>query len=187
MPSHNTLLDLFISPLNQIGVKYMITGSVASICYGEPRLTHDIDMVLLLTLGDLKAFEDAFPDSDYYLPPTDVIVSEMRRSTRGHFNIIHLHSALKADVYFTGDDPTQIWGLKNRKEWSIDETRFFLAPPEYVIVMKMRYWGEGGHNKHLDDIRAMLETIGDEIQLDEIRCRLSSDLRRSFDELLPSS
>ena len=40
------LLDIFISPLNSGGIDYMITGSVASTLYGEPRLTSDIDLAL---------------------------------------------------------------------------------------------------------------------------------------------
>ena len=34
---------LFLPPLNRLGVKYVISGSVAAILYGEPRLTHDVD------------------------------------------------------------------------------------------------------------------------------------------------
>jgi len=37
---------LFIRPLNRIGVRYLVSGSVAAILYGEPRLTHDVDFVV---------------------------------------------------------------------------------------------------------------------------------------------
>ena len=37
------LFQIFIRPLNLLNIKYMVTGSVASIVYGEARLTHDID------------------------------------------------------------------------------------------------------------------------------------------------
>lgn len=40
---------LFIRPLNQIGARYIVSGSVAAILYGEPRLTHDVDFVIFLT------------------------------------------------------------------------------------------------------------------------------------------
>ncbi len=43
MPEHK-LFHIFISRLNALGIHYMITGSVASMIYGEPRLTHDIDL-----------------------------------------------------------------------------------------------------------------------------------------------
>jgi hypothetical protein len=38
----------FIDPLERLGLPYCITGSVAASVYGEPRLTADIDVVLLL-------------------------------------------------------------------------------------------------------------------------------------------
>ena len=40
------LLSLFIEPLERLNLDYMITGSVASMLYGEPRLTNDVDLVL---------------------------------------------------------------------------------------------------------------------------------------------
>jgi hypothetical protein len=36
-----------------------------------------------------------------------------------------------------------------------------LAPPEYVIVRKLEYFREGGSEKHLRDIRAMLAVSGE--------------------------
>ena len=40
------LFHIFVKRLNCLGIRYMITGSVASMIYGEPRLTHDIDFVI---------------------------------------------------------------------------------------------------------------------------------------------
>jgi hypothetical protein len=43
MPEPN-LFRIFVSRLNKLSIPYMITGAVASIIYGEPRLTNDIDI-----------------------------------------------------------------------------------------------------------------------------------------------
>lgn len=40
------LLLLFIRPLTELGLSYMVTGSVAGVLYGEPRVTHDVDLLL---------------------------------------------------------------------------------------------------------------------------------------------
>ena len=45
MQDPNTFF-IFTSRLNNLNIRYMITGSVASIVYGEPRMTHDIDLVM---------------------------------------------------------------------------------------------------------------------------------------------
>jgi hypothetical protein len=43
----------------------MITGSVASTIYGEPRFTHDIDMVIELEPEDAERLEEVFPIEEF--------------------------------------------------------------------------------------------------------------------------
>jgi hypothetical protein len=72
MPEHN-LFHIFVSRLNKLSIPYMITGAVASIIYGEPRLTNYIDLVIDLKIDEIDRFADAFPGEDFYCPPPDVI------------------------------------------------------------------------------------------------------------------
>ena len=53
MPEPN-LFKIFISRLNKLGMPYMVTGAVAIVIYGEPRLTHDIDLVVDLNREDAE-------------------------------------------------------------------------------------------------------------------------------------
>ena len=46
------LIELFVAPLERIGIRYLVTGSVAATLYGEPRATHDIDLVAILRATD---------------------------------------------------------------------------------------------------------------------------------------
>jgi len=73
----------FIRPLNRLGVEYMVTGSAASMAYGEPRLTLDVDIVLQLVGGRVRDFVQAFPVEDYYCPPEDVIVRKLEYFREG--------------------------------------------------------------------------------------------------------
>jgi hypothetical protein len=52
---------LFVGPLNRLGVRYIVSGSVAAILYGQPRLTHDVDFVVFLRSEDIPRLRDAFP------------------------------------------------------------------------------------------------------------------------------
>lgn len=142
--------------MNLAGIRYAVTGSVATIFYGEPRLTNDVDFVVFLNDADISRLPNAFPAADYYLPPAEVITVEARREQRGHFNIIHLDSGLKADLYLAGRDELNAWALKARREARFGEEPVSLAPPEYVIVRKLEYYREGGSDKHLRDIRSIL-------------------------------
>ena len=59
MPEGDLFL-LFVRPLNRAGIPYMIGGSVASIFYGEPRLTHAVDFVITLIRADIRRLIAAF-------------------------------------------------------------------------------------------------------------------------------
>ena len=83
------LFAIFTSVLDKNGFQYFITGSVASIVYGEPRLTHDIDLVINLPQSKIEKFIKAFPAEKFYCPPEEVIKTELNRTARGHFNLIH--------------------------------------------------------------------------------------------------
>jgi hypothetical protein len=148
---------LFTERLDAAGIKYMVTGSVAVIVYGEPRLTHDIDMIIELKRKDIPALIEAFPDEEFYCPPSEVITVEILRSTRGHFNIIHHESGFKADIYPVGNDSFIRWGLDHASEYDVSGTTMKVAPAEYVIVKKLEFFREGHSHKHLCDIAGMLD------------------------------
>ena len=164
---HQTDLFLvFTRPLDSVDALYMVTGSVAGIAYGEPRLTNDIDIVLAIddTLADQLAA--IFPSDRFYCPPRDVIGIESRRSHRGHFNLIHHESGLKADMFLAGADPLLAWGLTHRQNVTLDEhTSIWIAPLAYVILKKLEYYREGGSEKHAVDIRGMLAVSEDQLDV----------------------
>jgi len=87
-----SLFKIFTDRLNKLGVPYMMTGSVASIIYGEPRVTHDIDIVITIPINYSQRFFDFFSGEEFYLPPIDIIKDEILRESRGHCNIIHHES-----------------------------------------------------------------------------------------------
>lgn len=146
----------FVDPLERLGFPYCITGSVAASIFGEPRLTADIDIVLLLRVGDIAALRAAFPAAEYYVPPEETLRIELSRSSRGTFNLIHHASQFKADIYLAARDSLHAWALENRRRIRLDRGEAWVAPPEYVILRKLEYFREGGSDKHLRDIRFIL-------------------------------
>jgi hypothetical protein len=156
MPEANLFL-MFTRRLSALGVPYMISGSVAVIIYGEPRLTHDVDLIVVLNREQIGRLSEAFPPAEFYCPPTEVIKVEAAREQRGHFNIIHHETGFKADVYLSGQDPLHAWGLARARRLELEGQAVVVAPPEYVIVRKLEYYREGGWEKHLRDIRSILD------------------------------
>ena len=184
MPEHD-LIQVFINRLNKLAVQYMVTGAVAATIYGEPRLTHDIDLVIDLRLQDIERFINAFPLEEFYCPPAEVVRLETGRPQRGHFNLIHHETGLKADIYASGRDSLQKWGLANRKAVLIGGENVWLAPPEFVILRKLEYYREGGSEKHLRDIAGMLELSRDEIDFVLLESKVRDmSLKKEWEESL---
>ena len=72
--------------LERLKIPYLITGSVAAMAYGEPRLTNDIDVVVDLDEAHAAPFAAQFPADEYYLSDEAIREALIRK---GQFNIIH--------------------------------------------------------------------------------------------------
>jgi hypothetical protein len=139
-----SLYRLFTDKLNRLGVRYMVTGSVAAMIYGEPRLTNGVDLVVFTGRDEIARLAEAFSESEFYFPPAEVIGVELARERGGHFKIIHHKSGHKADVYLGGSDPFHAWALSRARRLDAEGETLMVAPAEYVIVRKLEYFRDGG-------------------------------------------
>ena len=162
-------LGLFVEPLEDLRVPYMITGAVASAIYGEPRFTRDIDIVLELRRSDVKTFSEAFPEEAYYVPPAPTLREEIARSSSGHFNLIHQATALRADIYLRGDDPLHGWAFERRRRIDVDDVEAWVAPIEYVVLRKLEYFRSSGSDRHLRDVSGMMRVSEEIVDWDELQ------------------
>ena len=102
------------------------------------------------------------PNGEFYCPPEDILAIEARRGQRGHCNLIHHDTGFKADIYIAFDELHQ-WALAHRRTVPLDGLNISVAPVEYVILPKLEYFREGKSEKHVRDIRGMLEVSPDEV------------------------
>ena len=170
------LYQIFAGNFNRLGIRYMVTGAAASIVYGEPRLTNDIDVVIDFTPAEVEPFFNSFPLEQFYCPPSEIILVEIARSQRGHFNLIHHETGFKADIYTVGRDKLNHWGLNNRKLINLEGDELWLAPVEYVILRKLEYYREGQSEKHLRDIAGILSISPDQIDFNELNEKIKQQL-----------
>lgn len=161
--AETSLVALFVRPLNEARIPYLVTGGVAAIVYGEPRLTRDIDLVLALSPVHAATIPTLWFEGEFYVPPAEVVVEEAARATGGHFNVVHHETGLRADCYLAGADPLQAWALERPVIQPVGPDAVRLAPIEYVILQKLRYFQLGGSDRHLRDVAAMLRISGDQI------------------------
>lgn len=61
------LLEKVLIHLKGNNIEYMVTGSIVSSIQGEPRATHDVDIVINIRESFIPALINAFVPPDYYL------------------------------------------------------------------------------------------------------------------------
>lgn len=157
------LLRLLAETLERLGIDYLVTGSMATIAYGEPRLTNDLDVVVALPMEKLEAFCAAFPDEDFYVS-RDAAREAIR--DRRQFNIIHFASGLKIDVIVPKADAFEQSRQQRGRALAIGQDRpVRFASPEDVILRKLQYYQMGGSDKHLRDIAGVIKIQGTRLDL----------------------
>jgi len=167
------LLQFTLTKLEQLGIDYMLVGSFASGIYGEPRFTQDIDVVAALEDSQVELILESFPSSEFYLS-RPAISDAIRNSSQ--FNIIHPASGNKIDVMVVGKNTRRREELNRRRRVSVlPGFEGSVAAIEDVIICKLKYYQEGGSDKHLRDIAGMLKISGDQLDMDYIS-RLVSEL-----------
>jgi hypothetical protein len=170
------LLQRVAETLERLGVRYFVTGSVATIYYGEPRMTNDIDIVAAVPAGQVAALCRAFPGPEFYV---DEEAARDAVLQGGQFNIIHPSSGLKVDVILPSDSPfdRSRFARARRLRPSVAYEASF-ASPEDVIIKKMDYYRAGGSEKHLRDIAGVLKISGaqlDRAYIEDWAARLGVD------------
>lgn len=159
--SQADLLRRTVEQLESQNVDYMVVGSLASMAYGEPRLTRDIDVVVDLKQTQVDALCNSFPSDEFY-----VSLDAARRAVleRGQFNVIHPTSGNKIDFILARDDA---WGReqlsRSRRVQILPGLSGCAAGPEDVILGKLLYYREGGSEKHLRDVAGMMQVSSNTI------------------------
>src|SRR5205085_3153789 len=80
--SQPELLIRIVQALEAAGVEYMVTGSVASSLHGEPRSTHDIDLVVAISAPETAPLLQSFPWPDFYLDEASMREAIHRRGRK---------------------------------------------------------------------------------------------------------
>ena len=155
------LLAKLVEVFDRFQIPYFVTGSVAAMAYGEPRLTNGIDIVADIQATHIADLLQAFPRDEFYVD--EEAIREAIRN-RGQFNIIHPASGLKVDVIIRKDTPFDTSRFDRiRRIRPAESYEAGFAAPEDVIIKKMEYYREGGSEKHLRDITGILKISGDEL------------------------
>jgi len=157
------LLAILAARLGALGIEYFTTGSMASMLYGEPRFTNDVDVVIRIAPADVSRLCAAFPDDEFYV---SVEAAAKAAAAFSQFNVIHPASGLKIDFMVAA--PSDFNRSRFERARSIEiapGVAVQFASPEDVILRKLEYYREGGSDKHLRDIRGILRLADQSIDM----------------------
>ena len=129
-----------IKAFEALNIAYYIGGSVASSAYGIARATMDVDMVATIKPQHVNAFVEQL-EATYYID-ADMIFSAISR--QAFFNLIHLESMLKVDIFVLKDAPYYQIALQRRRKDTLDDelnpTEFYFASAEDIILNKLDWY-----------------------------------------------
>lgn len=144
-----------VALLEGAGIPYMISGSLVSSLQGEPRATHDIDLVIDLTTEHRPALLTALRDLGGYVSDEAV---QTAVADRGMFNYIDSDSGIKVDFWMLTDDLYDLARFARRRRESFLGLWAGVSAPEDTILMKLR-WSKltGGSEKQFRDALRVFE------------------------------
>jgi len=149
------LLRYVARAIEDLGLRYFVTGSTATIFYGEPRFTNDIDVVVELSEPQIAGFCQRFPLEEFCVSVEAALTAVRNQS---QFNIIHPASGLRVDVMVPEPSPFNASRFaRARRLHAADDFDACFASPEDAIIKKMDYYRQGGSEKHLRDIAGVLK------------------------------
>jgi hypothetical protein len=153
--SQQELLKEVVAALVSSGIPYMLTGSLVSSLQGEPRSTHDIDVVVAMQRSDSSRLLAFFPRPRYYFDEQDVAESIEARTM---FNLIDSIEGDKVDFWLLTDDPFDRTRFARRMSQDILGTTMVVSRPEDTILQKLRWAAlAGGSEKQVGDALRVYE------------------------------
>lgn len=143
--------------LNDAGIQYMVSGSVAMNYYAQPRMTRDIDIVVMLEKGGVGKFVSLF-DNDYYVDG-ETVKAEVER--KGMFNLINNKYIIKIDFILLKDEAIYHESFRRRKRVAIDGFEMCIISPEDLIIQKLLWAKDSNSEMQMKDVRNIVRMVSD--------------------------
>lgn len=149
------LLKKVADLLHENHIDYMVTGSFVSSMQGEPRATHDIDILVNITNAAIPFLINAFAPPNYYLSQTAIEEAIRHQSM---FNLLDTIEGDKVDFWILTNEPFDQSRFARKQEEKILGLSLFISSPEDTILMKL-YWANlsGGSEKQFTDALRVYE------------------------------
>jgi hypothetical protein len=149
------LLKKVLTLLDENHIDYMITGSLASSMQGEPRATHDVDILVDITHSVIPFLVNTFTPPEYYISGSAIEDAILHKSM---FNLLDTTEGDKVDFWILTDDPFDQSRFAGKYEEKMSGLSMKVSRPEDTILMKLRWANlSGGSEKQFTDALRVYE------------------------------
>ena len=161
---------LVTGALEQLGVPHAVVGSLASSLHGIPRSTNDVDIVAALGPEHADPLAKALGEAFYV--DADMIRDAIAH--RSEFNVIHLATMFKVDVFVPPPDPIFRAQIRRAAPVTLDSEGFItliVASAEDTVAQKLLWYRRGGETSERQwlDILGVIAVRGASLDLTYLR------------------
>lgn len=186
-------IDMALEPLikifKELSISYYICGSVASSAFGISRTTQDIDIVSNIKIESVDTIFEILK-KEYFIDK-EMILDAI--NTKTSFNLIHLETMLKLDIFILKNENYHLMTLsraiEDRLEQNEDSLRIFLSTPEDIILSKLIWYKMGDEisERQWLDIRGVIKIQSKNLDLEYLmqwakELKVFSLLTKAFSE-----
>ena len=152
--------------LEELGVRHFVGGSIASSAHGVARASVDADVVAELGAKHIAPLIASLRDA-YYVPEDRIPDAVERRTS---FNVIHLDTMVKVDIFVSKDRPFDRRAFKRSGPARIGESGDATVPvssPEDVVLAKLEWFRRGGEvsQRQWTDVLGVLRATASRLDL----------------------
>lgn len=146
--------------LERLGLPYLIGGSLASSLHGVPRSTRDADLALVLPADRVRELLATLGESFY----ADEEAARSAVARRASFNVIHLPTMFKVDLFVLADDELARDELARRQRHALGDppVEVFVASAEDTVLQKLLWYrlGNAVSDRQWSDVVGVLQVQG---------------------------
>ncbi|MCD6116385.1 hypothetical protein J7K93_05180 [bacterium] len=164
-------LQPVVNALEKLSIPYYIGGSIASSVYGIARATMDIDIVADIKICHISLLKKELEEL-YYID--EEMVKEAVRNSSS-FNLIHIETVFKIDVFIIKDMPYQQNALKRKIkdtfEGDDENSEFYFSSPEDIIINKLQWYELGNRvsERQWLDVTGVIKVQGDSLDKEYLK------------------